>query len=562
MIRDDIRTAIDAAIAPLEVGGVSYVVEHPAEYTHGEYATNVALVLAKRLGKSPREVAESLVETLHGTLPSITTIEVAGPGFINFYPTRTFFSSQVAYVLAHASDWGGSTALAGEEIVIEYTSPNLFKPLHVGNLVGNIVGESLARVFSYQGGTVHRVNYPSDIGLTVAKGVWGLQTTQGDPADIHALGAAYRAGNEAYEQDPEAKLAIEAVNRALYAGNDEVLSALRTIGIATSRTHLDAICALLGTTFDAVIFESEAAPVGTALVNAHVTDGIFEVSEGATIFPGEKYGLHTRVFLNSQGLPTYEAKDLGNFTLKQERFPDWTRSFVVTGGEQREYFKVLIAALRHLFPEATDKPVVHVPTGFLTLTTGKMSSRKGNVLTGESILTDLTESAAERAREGQHQVGGAVSPATIAVAALKYQILRQSVGSDMVFDKEKALSFEGDSGPYLQYTHARIGSVLEKAAQAGVQPNTSVVPNEVYPVERLVYRFPEVVDEVATLYSPHTLVHYLIDLAASFNSLYATERIADTADEYAPYKAAVAQAVRTTLKQGLWLLGIEAPERM
>jgi arginyl-tRNA synthetase len=202
--------------------------------------------------------------------------------------------------------WGSSDVFAGKEILLEYTSPNLFKPLHVGNLVGNIIGESLARLFEYAGATVRRINYPSDIGLTVAKGVWGLTKTGGNPEDIMALGEAYRFGNEGYENDPAAKAEIEAVNRALYASTDEVLSALRTKGIVTSKARLDALCALLGTTFDAVIYESEAGPQGTETVKSHIGD-VFEESEGAIVYKGEKVGLHTRVFLNSQGLPTYEA---------------------------------------------------------------------------------------------------------------------------------------------------------------------------------------------------------------------------------------------------------------
>ena len=557
----EIRKAIEKVLTELGITGVDFVVERPADITHGDYATNVAMVSAKKLGKNPREIAEQFRADCDGKIIHVESITIAGPGFINFHLKRDFFKQQIEDILKKGELWGRNSILSNEDIIFEYTSPNLFKPLHVGNLVGNIVGESISRLFELGGATVHRVNYPSDIGPTVAKGVWGLQKTGGDPSDINQIGEAYRVGNEAFENDPKAKEEIEVINRALYAGNDETLNTLRAKGIATSRARLAELCRILGTKFDTEIFESEVSEAGRQIVREQIAHGVFEESEGAFIFRGEKYGLHTRVFLNSQGLPTYEAKDLGNFALKTEKYPDWTQSFVVTGGEQREYFKVIIAAILEVFGGAKDKVIEHIPTGFLTLTTGKMSSRKGNVLTGESLLAEMEEEARKKAEESRATDIDTLTE-EVAVAALKYQILRQAPGSNIVFDKEKALSFEGDSGPYLQYTHARIVSVLEKAKIVGVRPDTQVGPVEAYPIEKILYRFEEVVCEALTERAPHKVAVYLTELAGAFNAFYGNEKIADVADDYAPYKAAIADAVRITLKNGLWTLGIKAPERM
>jgi arginyl-tRNA synthetase len=426
--------------------------------------------------------------------------------------------------------------------------------------VGNIIGESLTRLFEYSGAEVKRLNYPSDIGLTVAKAVWGIKQTGGNPDDINALGEAYRYGNDAYENDEAAQAEIVSVNQAIYAGSDAELSALRARGIATSKQQLDAICERLGTHFDAVVFESEAAPKGIEIVNDNLGK-VFEESDGAIVYKGEKVGLHTRVFLNSKGLPTYEAKDLGNFAKKRELFPNWDTSIIVTGNEQTEYFKVLYAATRELYPEAADRSLEHIPTGFLTLTTGKMSSRKGNVLTGESLLEEMEEAAREKAADTRTDNLEDLTQ-QVAVAALKYQILRQAVGSNIVFDKERALSFEGDSGPYLQYTYARILSVLEKAAAVGVVPSTKVIYPPISDVELLMYQFEEVVESAMLERAPHKVTGFLTELAGAFNSFYAHEKIADPDDEYAPYKAAIAQTVAITLKNGLWILGIQTPERL
>ncbi|HEY0964305.1 MAG TPA: arginine--tRNA ligase [Candidatus Paceibacterota bacterium] len=559
-MKDEIKAAIQNALTALQIEATDFVVDFPTDKTTtADFFSNVAMVLSKQLGKAPIEIARSIVDVFSmGTVVA----EVAGPGFINFYINKEWYKNQLTALLANEAQWGRGTAQKGELVLVEYTSPNLFKPLHIGNLVGNIIGESLTRLFEYQGATVKRLNYPSDIGLTVAKAVWGLAKTAGDPEDILQRGEAYRFGNDAYENDEEAKAEIVAVNQALYAGSDASLAGLRAKGIATSKRQLDSICARLGTTFDAVIFESDAAPIGTETVKQNI-GRVFEESDGAVVFKGEKVGLHTRVFLNSQGLPTYEAKDVGNFAHKRALFPEWTVSIVVTGNEQTEYFKVIYAAIKELFPdiEATNKKLEHIPTGFLTLTTGKMSSRKGNVLTGESLLGEMEEAAREKAAETRTDNIDQLTE-EVAVASLKYQILRQAVGTNIVFDKEKALSFEGDSGPYLQYTYARIRSVLEKAAEAGVSPDTQLPPPQPYAVEKLLARFPAVLETALAERAPHKVAGYLTELAGVFNSFYATEKIADAADQYAPYKAAVARAVGQTLKNGLWTLGIKAPERM
>jgi arginyl-tRNA synthetase len=557
-IEESIQNAISHALADLgvTVDSATISLDHPADMAHGDYATGIALRYAKQIDKAPKVLAEEIVAAL-GTLEGVSKIEIAGPGFINF----TLASSTIAAALYEApkEEWGTNTQLTNEHVMIEYTSPNLFKPLHIGNLVGNVLGESIARLLTNAGAEVKRFNYPSDIGLTVAKGVWGLLQTGGNPAEIQALGEAYRTGNDGYENNPEAKIAIEDINKKLYESSDEQLNTLRTVGVETSRRHLDHICEVLGTKFDFEIFESEAAPVGLALVLSHVEDGLFEISDGATVFTAEQSGLHTRVFINSKGLPTYEAKDLGNFTMKSKLYPTWTRSIVVTGVEQQEYFKVVIAAIRKVFSEASGKLIEHIPTGFLTLTTGKMSSRKGNVLTGESLLADLQESANTHAAESRADDKNLLAQ-EVAVAAIKYQILKQSSGKNIVFDREKALSLEGDSGPYIQYAYARACAILNKAVEGGV---VATIDASQLPIDltRMVYRYPEIAARSVENLAPHTIANYALLLAAEFNSWYAQVQVLDDTDA-APHKVATVAVVAKTLERCLYLLGIPAPPKM
>jgi arginyl-tRNA synthetase len=269
--------------------------------------------------------------------------------------------------------------------------------------------------------------------------------------------------------------------------------------------------------------------------------------------------LHTRVFINSLGLPTYEAKDLGNFELKHRKYPNWTQYFVVTGVEQREYFQVVFKAIQRVFPEAHGKTFRHIANGFLTPTTGKMSSRKGNVITGESLIADLVDVAKARAAESRAYDHEKLAE-QIAVAAIKYQILKQGSGKDIIFDRERALSLEGDSGPYLQYTYARTHAIIAKAHDQGIVPsiNKDAPPIEVV---RLLHRFPEVVAHAAREIEPHIVAQYLLHLASAFNSWYGQEQILDGTPQ-AAHKVAITQAVNRTIKNGLYILGIPAPERM
>lgn len=555
-----IREALLNTLEDLAVTAGDFVVEHPTDLSHGDYATNIALVAAKASGKNPRELAENIAKNLEEAIEYVDKIEVAGPGFINFYLSRDFYTQEILRAIEQGEKWGTNDSYSLEEVLLEYTSPNLFKPLHVGNLVGNIVGESLSRLFEMAGAKVCRLNYPSDIGLTVAKGVWGLKKTGGSPDNIEDIGRAYVAGNTAYEAGGEEAEAIKQINAALYAGDDQELGQLREQGIATSKKHLQELLELLGTKFDKEIYESQTGPLGAEIVKKN-EGTVFQKSEGAVVYQGEKNGLHTRVFLGSHGLPTYEAKDLGNFLLKQEAYPNWTRSIVVTGSEQREYFKVIFSAINEIWPETNQKNLEHVANGFLTLTSGKMSSRLGNVLTGEAILDELKSEAQKRAAETRTENVDELAE-EIAVGALKYQILKQKPGTNIVFDKNQALSFEGDSGPYLQYTYARISSVLEKAKASGIEPAFGQVLPEPYAVEKILYRFPEVVVTALEEREPQQLVTYLTELAGSFNTFYGQEKIADESDQFAPYKVLLTRAVGQTLKNGLWAMGVKSPVQM
>jgi arginyl-tRNA synthetase len=333
------------------------------------------------------------------------------------------------------------------------------------------------------------------------------------------------------------------------------VNALYKKGRELSLEHFEELYKVLGTKFDYYFFESETGPRGIDIVRAHPE--IFEESEGAVVFKGEKYDLHTRVFINKLGLPTYEAKELGLAEMKAEKYPlDLT--ITVTGNEQAEYFKVVMKAMELALPKLKGKLSCKT-NGMLRFAEGKMSSRTGNVITGESLVRDMTEVAKERAAESRAKNVEKLAE-EIAVAAIKFQLLKSNMGKDVIFDREQALSVEGDSGPYLQYTHARTHAIMEKAKEAGIKGkfDASQPASE---LARLVYRFYETVVHAQEELEPHIVANYLIQVASAFNSWYAKEQILD-GTEAAAHKVALTDITRLTLKNGLWLLGIPAPEKV
>lgn len=556
-----IRVAIVDVLTELGWPEVDFAVEHPADFAHGDYATNVALVLGKVVGLAPKVVAEKLVATLNDTIEYVDRIEIAGPGFINFHLSRDFFAAETARIVALKATWGRHEAWAGKTVIVEYTDPNPFKELHIGHVVPNALGETIARLFMYAGATTKRVTFQGDVGMHVAKAVYGLMQLGAtiDTIDAPLLGQAYALGAQAFEVDEQAKIDITRLNKVIYTRSDAAINALYDQGKAVSLAYFEAAYAMLGSAFDHNFFESETGPRGLSIVQKHIGP-VFTESEGAVIFKGEDYGLHTRVFINKEGLPTYETKDVGLVAAKAAWCP-FDLAVTITGTEQRDYFKVTTKASELIQPDLAGK-VELLCNGMMRLPEGKMSSRTGKVIRATDLIADVQAVALARMNLETDEAAREAVAEAVAVAAIKYSILKVAPGKDIIFEREKALSFEGDSGPYLQYTHARIMSVLVKAKEAGVVGGRAVLPEATYELEKIVYQFPEIVAESLLERAPQKLVVYLTWLASAFNAFYATEKIADASDANAPYKVLLTQAVQVTLQNGLWLLAIKAPERM
>lgn len=570
MIKDLLQKAIIQALRELGIESVDFSLEHPGDLKNGDYSTNVAMVCAKKQNTNPRELAEKVVAILRKAqdeFPEIQEIQVAGAGFINFYLSRDFYTDTTKNILKLGSEWGSTDILSEKKVMIEYTQPNPFKPFHIGHLMSNAIGESLSRILESSGAKLIRANYQGDVGPHVAKAIWGLQQ-KGMPMEdmlvseqAQYIGVCYSYGAQKYEEDENIKKEIEAINKSVYTRDNEEINRIYDWGRDVTLNAFELIYKTLGTKFDYYFFESEMAPIGERIVKENPK--VFVESDGAVVFHGEEYDpkLHTRVFINSHGLPTYETKEIGlNVTKFEKENPDL--SITTTAVEQADYMKVVRKAIEQVFPDIA-KRMMHVTHGMMRLASGKMASRKGNVITGESLIQESMDVVREKLAEREYTDEEKDDIARIVgVSALKYSILHQALGGDIVYDFDKSISFEGDSGPYLQYSVTRAMSVLKKAEAEGICASYKDVMSEITALERELYKFTEIVERAGENYEPHHIVTYLTTLSSAFNSFYATYQVVNKNDPYSNYKVALTECFVLTMKKGLYLLGIETPNKM
>ncbi len=543
-----------------------FVVEHPENESHGDYATNLPLVLARLVGKSPREVADLLVGTLP-LLPEVDSWQIAGPGFINVTLKATFFVTELERVLAKKDAYGRVGDKKGERVVFEYGQPNTHKIPHVGHLYSYCYGESCSRLLEATGYDVIRANYQGDVGPHVAKCLWAyLKNNQPDPEGLtdraNYLQQCYQQGSQAYDDDDQAKAEIDTLNKQIYDKDPVIIP----VWEKTRQWSLDAYRPFesrLGIHYDRFFLESETYEPGMTFVKQHVGT-LFEEDHGAIVFRGEKYGLHTRVFINSQGNPTYEAKDIGLVTKKWQEFK-FDKAIVEVGNDQLEYWRVVRQAIELVFPELKGK-ISTLHHGMINLTTGKMSSRTGNIVSAFSLV-DMVKAKLEQTTLAERDYTSEQKShiaEVVSVGAIKYSFLKSSPGKDITFDLEASIASEGNSGPYLQYMYARCQSLLKKGQmESPVFPaDWQLTTEEEKAIARWIVRYPDIVTQAAGDFAPHTLAHFLFELAQRFSLFYDRHSILKDNPELMAGRLALVAVVGQVVKNGLYLLGIEVSDRI
>lgn len=536
---------------------VEVVLTRPDEQ-FGDYATNVALQIAKQVGKNPREVAEAIaVKSRENLVKTVKSIEVAGPGFLNITLTDEQLISGLEYDL--------QTINPGKRVLLEYSCPNAFKELHTGHLYQTFVGDAMGRILEATGAQVFRANFGGDVGLHVAKCLYGIVQQLGgeNPEKLDEVSAEGRAqwisqmyviGAKAYEEDEPAKEKITSINTQIYtfhAKNDhesplaQIYWTCREWSYDYFKGFYERIQVL---PFDKYYPESSTSEPGLALVKQH-TGSVFTESDGAIVLDEKKSGLHTRVFITSKGLPTYETKDLGVIHTEAADF-EYDDRVIITGNDQTEYMKVVFAALKEIDAELAAKQH-HFVNGTVRFGSGqKMSSRLGNVTRAIEVIDEIDEVVSDENPGTDHY--------SIALAAIKYSFLKHRLGGDIAFDIHESVSLEGNSGPYLQYAHARARSILAKA-QADDADLSNLEQGERSLVRKL-NEYQDMVSKAAHDFMPHYICTYLYELAQTFNRFYENNRV--IGDSREAERLQLVKQYADVLKDGLSLLGIHAPDRM
>lgn len=528
----------------------------------GDYATNVALQLAKPLGRSPRDIAEEISSKLTET-GEFREVTVAGPGFINL------FLSDV--VLMKVAVRAPKPQHDGTHFVIEYSCPNAFKELHTGHLYNTIFGDILARMLEQSGAKVSRTSFGGDIGLHVAKCMWGMSSLLGGESperleqDISEdafertrwISGCYVKGAAAYEDDEQAKRDIDELNKTIYGfhesdNHDTPLAQMYWTARQWSFDYFAAFYGLMNVDPMRYYPESQTAPIGMKVVQEQLIKGNLKESDGAVVFEGdEAKHLHTRVFVTSKGLPTYETKDVGVIWMEKTDY-DFDKRILITGNDQKEYMRVVFAAAEIFRPELMGA-MTHLTNGTVRFGDGsKMSSRLGNVTRAMDVIEIVREKVKELVDDDT-----LIEPVTL--GAIKYVFAKYRLGGDIAFNVDETVSLNGNSGPYLQYAHARACSILAKSTNSPASEILALDEHERILV-RKIGEYAEVVEKSTLEHTTHGICHYLYELAQEFNRFYEHSRI--IGDSREAERLQLVSTYASTLRNGLALLGIQAPERM
>ena len=561
------KSLIDKAkeLSDIDLKEEEFEVSSPKNFVFGDFASNIGFILAKKLKKAPNEITKDLVEKVK--IEEVEKVEPSG-GYLNFSLKPAVIFKKVKFLAEASKVFSKQNFL----ILFEFGQPNTHKDPHIGHLYSYILGESLVRVFETLGFDLKRANYQGDIGPHVAKCLFGIkqnwekfkELSKKNPKGFEDykklakfLQDSYVLGSKFYEEDEKARKEITRINKSLYLKDDKEIVALWEKTRDWSVQFYKEFEKILGVKIDRYYFESEVWPEGRRLVFENLGK-VFEKSEGAIVFKGEKYGLHTRVFVTKEGNPTYEGKEIGLISFKLKEFnPDFL--IVTTAKEQEEYFKVVSEAADKIFSGFKEK-FKHIPFGMVNLKTGKMSSRKGNIISAVELYGKVKEEIL-RAYDVEDLIAQKV-----ALSAIKYSFLNLEAEKDMVFDIEESIAKEGNSGPYLLYTFVRARSVLEKGDVKEVIEPEEKVWEKISFEEKLLFKqlfhFDEVVLKSAQNFSPHFIANFLFETAQLYNKIYQSLPILKAEEDLREARLFLTDVYKKILEKGLYLLGIEVVDKL
>jgi len=594
--------------ANIDVNENDIHVEHPVDITNGDYSCNIAMIKAKQIGMLPRDMADKIIIALRANKNEhVEKVDVAGAGFINIFLNKKFFSDSIGVILNEKGEFGTNTRYGKQTWVIEHTSPNPNKAMHIGHLRNNVIGMTLGRLAKANGVTVKFDMIDNNRGIAIAKLMWGFlkfaRLDDTTPIDLehwrshknkwhtpeskrqcpdHFIDALYVLGAQDFGEDKSTESRVRQMV-VDWENKDSMIRELWRHVIDYSYAGQKFTLNRLGSNWDKEWHEDEIYEKGKGLVSEGLSKGIFKkLEDGAILTNLSSYNIPDTIVQKSDGTSLYITQDIALTKLKKETYHA-DKLFWVIGPEQSLAMKQVFAICEQLgIGKVSD--YTHISYGFMGLKDGagnfeKMSSREGTTLfiddlidavkvsfTKKERIREMKELSLPKEEKRRIVLDKEGTLEKIALGAVKFSILRVGRIQDMAFDIESSIDTEGDSGPYLQYTHARIQSLLEKANIQGLNSLQIISPVEwkTTDVERTLYKYPEIITSALDEYAPQYVATYLIELARAFNTFYGSTKILDSesSPDVITYKLAITKAVGQVIKNGLGILGIDVVERM
>jgi arginyl-tRNA synthetase len=549
------------------------VIDFPTKDGFGDLTTNIAFHLTKLNKRSPFDIANDIKKSLeeNKNIEFVQKIEVVKPGFINFTLTNQALWQNFVTAVGLATET--QRDLQGKNIMVEYSSPNIAKPFNVGHLRSTIIGDSIARLYKHLGAEVITDNHLGDWGTQYGKLAFAVEQW-GDWTAINAnpipeLFKLYVRINEESEDDPLLQEQARDYFKRLESGDPHVRQIWQTLS-ELSLKDFNKLYEQFGVHFDVMLGESFYEPYLKDVIQECVSAGIVEESEGALIIMLDEPRLQKPPVMikKSNGSSTYATRDLAAVKYRFNHFK-LDKLVIEIGNEQSFYFDQIIAVAEKMGWVGPGQ-LIHVGHGLFLGSSGKkLSTRKGETVWLKELVGELKETAQEIVAQkspGLSEELRADIAQKVAIGALKYNDLSQNRNSNITFDKEKSLSLEGNSAPYLQYTIARAKSVLRLAENVPTDHRQSIRAESLTPSERLVLteasKWQKTVDDMLSSYLPSALATYLFDLAQAFNYFYHTDPILQANPDDKMRRLSITQNVTDILTSGLHILGIESPERM
>ena len=566
------ETVYDEALG-LSLEEIEGMIEIPADESMGDYAFP-CFRLAKALRKAPQLIAADIAARA-GDAEAFEKVENVN-AYVNFFIDRAYFAGEVVdEVNRLGSAYGRSNTGEGRTVIVEYSSPNIAKPFHIGHIRSTVIGNALYKLYDAVGFDVIRINHLGDYGtqfgkMIVAYRKWGSEEELAKDPIKSLLGYYTRFHKEA-EEHPELEDEARETFVKLEAGEPEELALWEKFR-KLSLEEFNRVYDMLGITFDSYAGESFYSDKMPRFIQELKDKGLLIESQGAQIVDLEPYDLGAAMITKSDGSSLYVTRDIAAAVYRKETY-DFYKCIYVVASQQNLHFKQWKKVLE-LMGYEWQKDCIHVPFGLVSLSDGDdikmMSTREGRVVFLEDVLNTAVAKTAEIMREKDAQ-GVDIDEVSkeVGIGAVIFQELSNNRIKDYVFSWDKVLNFDGETGPYVQYTHARASSVLRKAAAAGVDVESidkinpaHLSSDSAYTLAKLLYRVPEVVEEAAAKYEPSIVTRHLVDIAQSFNKFYHDEHILVDDEDEKNAKLALVKASRTVLANCLGLLGIAAPERM